>query len=291
MNQVISLRDDFGVQIVNFDFNAPRAGAILVSHLRDAHLVVLRGPEISPEMQVRITHFFGDPVSHEFNAYGSPRRAASRVAGNPELYYLSNLGDDGRPNGKFPDVGTHSFHHDTSWRANVGFATLLYAIEVPAEGGFTVFSDMHAVLRAMPKALRDPVRGRFAEHSLEHSRNRYHPDQPFTEQHRRSTPPAPHPILCVHPENNRPAVYLGDHARTIHGISEEEGQALITDINEFAARNEFVFAHTWEVNDLLIWDNRSVLHRATEYDTLNSRRVLRRSTTASTGPLTAYTAT
>ena len=85
-------------------------------------------------------------------------------------------------------------------------------------------------------------------------------------------------MVRTHPDTGRPSLYLGDHAESVGGMEFETGRALIEELNALAVRPEFVYTHRWRAHDLIVWDNRCVLHRSSSYDTATERRVLRRLT-------------
>ena len=91
-------------------------------------------------------------------------------------------------------------------------------------------------------------------------------------------PPVAHPIVRVHPETGRKAIYLGDHAESIEGMPYEEGRQLIEELNVVATPSHLVYSHGWKPGECLVWDNRSTLHRATGFDTARHKRVMRRCT-------------
>jgi taurine dioxygenase len=100
----------------------------------------------------------------------------------------------------------------------------------------------------------------------------------MTEQQRNAVPPVDHPIVRTHPETGRKCLFLGDHAEHVPGMDYDDGRALIEELNALAIHPDLVYEHRWAPGELLVWDNRSVLHRATSYDPATQRRVIRRCT-------------
>jgi taurine dioxygenase len=198
--------------------------------------------------------------------------------GFPELYFLSNLDENGTPSGKHPDRGTLAWHTDGSWRRVTGQATLLYAVEVPEEGGETHFCDMYGACEALSDDLRQRLAGMRAIHNLDFSRSRRHAEDPMTDEQKRAVPPVAHPIIRTHPETGRKSLFLGDHAETIADFDYQEGRELVEAVNAMAIRPELTYRHRWQARDLVIWDNRCLMHRATAYDAVRERRVMRRCT-------------
>ncbi len=235
------------------------------------HKVLLfNAPDLSPARHVAFARRFGEVQVHVMNQYHSDDF--------PEIYRLSNLDANGNPNGRHPDRGTMCWHTDGSWQRVTGQATILYAEVATAEGGETHLCDMAgAYERLSPewKARLAPLR---AVHNLDFSRTRRHGDDPLTDEQRRARPPVDHPVIRTHAETGCKVVFLGDHAESIIGMDYDEGRALIEEVNAMIIHDDLVYRHRWSPGQLIAWDNRSVLHRATPYDPATQRRVIRRCT-------------
>ena len=100
----------------------------------------------------------------------------------------------------------------------------------------------------------------------------------MTEAQKDEAPPVDHPVIRTHPDTRRKCLFLGDHAETIAGMDHAEGRALVEEVNAQAVRSEITYCHRWRPRDLIIWDNRCLMHRATSYDSARQRRVMRRCT-------------
>ena len=268
-----------GAEIAGFDFGAPmsdeRFAAIHTAFL-ERQVLVFEGNEVPPEGQVEFARRFGEVQVHVMNQY--------HADGHPELYRLSNLDADGRPSGRHPDRGTLAWHTDGSWQARTGLATMMYAVEIPGRGGETHFCDMYSALERLPPQTRARIDDLRAVHNLDFSRSRRHGDEPMTEEQRRQVPPVAHPIVRTHPETGRDCLFLGDHAESVEGMDYAAGRALVDELNATAARLGTVYRHRWRPRQLVVWDNRCLMHRATAYDTANERRVIRRCTVVGDAP-------
>lgn len=236
----------------------------------DRQLLLFRDQHLPPASQVALGQRFGEVQVHVMNQY--------HADGFPELYFLSNLDHKGEPGGKHPDKGTLAWHTDGSWRRVTGQATFLYSVEAPKEGGETHFCDMYAAYEALSDVMKQRLEGTRAVHNLDFSRSRRHAEDPMTDAQKRAAPPVDHPVVRTHPETGRKCIFLGDHAETITGLDYEEGRGLVEEINTQAVRPEFTYCHQWRPRDLVIWDNRCLMHRATSYDSARERRVMRRCT-------------
>jgi len=235
------------------------------------HQVLLFGTQdLPPGRQVEFARHFGEVQIHVMNQY--------HVEGYPELYFLSNLDETGNPTGRHPDKGTLAWHTDGSWRRVTGQATIIYSEIVPEKGGETHFCDMYAAYdRLSPEWKRRIARLRVV-HNLDFSRTRRHGEDPMTEAQRREVPPVDHPIVRTHPETGRKCIFLGDHAEYIVGMGYEEGRALIEELNAMVVHSDLTYEHHWSPGQLIVWDNRCLMHRATDYDPAVQRRVVRRCT-------------
>jgi len=226
--------------------------------------------DLAPERQVALARRFGEVQVHVMNQY--------HADGYPELYRLSNLDENGRPSGRHPDKGTLAWHTDGSWQRVTGQATIIYGEVMPEQGGETHFCDMYGAYERLDEAWKRRIAGLRAVHNLDFSRKRRHGEDPLTEAQRRARPPVDHPVVRTHPDTGRKCLYLGDHAETIVGMPYEEGRLLIEELNALAVHADLTYEHRWRARELLIWDNRCVMHRATPYDAATQARVIRRAT-------------
>ena len=226
--------------------------------------------DLSPARQVALARHFGEVQVHVMNQY--------HADGFPELYRLSNLDEHGRPNGRHPDKGTLAWHTDGSWKPVTGQATIIYGEVVPEVGGETHFCDMYGAYDRLDAAWKARIANLRAVHNLDFSRTRRHGEDPMTEEQKRATPPVDHPVVRTHPETGRKCLFLGDHAEYILGMPYDEGRALIEELNALAVHADLTYEHRWSQGQLIVWDNRCLMHRATDYDPATQRRVVRRCT-------------
>jgi taurine dioxygenase len=226
--------------------------------------------DVPPERQVALARRFGEVQIHVMNQY--------HADGYPELYRLSNLDAHGKPNGRHPDKGTLAWHTDGSWRRRTGQATIIYGEVMPRRGGETHFCDMYGAYERLDSAWKQRIANLRAVHNLDFSRNRRHGEDPMTDEQRRATPPVDHPVVRTHPQTKRKCLFLGDHAESIVGMPYDEGRALIDELNALAPHPDLTYEHRWQPGQLLVWDNRCTMHRATPYDPVSEGRVIRRCT-------------
>jgi len=242
-----------------------------VYHALLRYQVLLFGPlDLPPGRQVEFARRFGEVQVHVMNQY--------HADAHPELYRLSNLDERGEPNGKHPDKGTLAWHTDGSWQRRTGQVTIIYGEVVPEQGGETHFCDMYGAYERLSPVWKERIAGLRAVHNLDFSRTRRHGDQPMTAEQRAAVPPVDQPIVRTHPDTGRKCLYLGDHAEYIQGMDYDAGRALIDELNTLAVHPDLTYEHRWVPGQLIVWDNRCVMHRATEYNPATQRRVVRRCT-------------
>ena len=175
-------------------------------------------------------------------------------------------------------LGNQLWHSDASFRPISGALSMLYAHVVPAKGGDTEFADLRAAYDDLDADTKRRIDGLVAEHSIFHSRGQLGHTE-YTDAERRSLPAVRHPLVRTHPGSKRKTLYLGSHASHIAGWPMPEGRLLLRDLTDHATQRRFVYAHTWKVGDLVVWDNRCTLHRGRPFDDANEKRDLRRVTT------------
>ena len=168
------------------------------------------------------------------------------------------------------------WHSDSSFKEPSAKYSLLLACVVTENEGETEFADMRAAYDALSDANVAEIETLIAEHSAFHSRTQLD-DSQYTEAELALYPPVRWPIVREHPGSKRKALYIGVHAERILDRPVPEGRLLLAELLEHATQREFVYRHKWRPGDLVIWDNRAVLHRGRRYD-LSQRRELRRST-------------
>lgn len=267
------LAPSLGAEVSGFDLSGglddELFGALYQAFLR--YQVLLFPPQdLPPRRQVEFARRFGEVQVHVMNQY--------HADGYPELYRLSNLDASGKPTGHHPDKGTLAWHTDGSWQRVTGQATIIYGEVMPQSGGETHFCDMYGAYERLDASWKARIAGLRAVHNLDFSRTRRHGEDPLTEAQRLAKPPVDHPVVRTHPETGRKCLYLGDHAEYIQGMPYDEGRALIEQLNALAVHADLTYEHRWKPRELLVWDNRCVMHRATPYDAATEGRVIRRCT-------------
>ncbi|MEI6768690.1 MAG: TauD/TfdA family dioxygenase [Betaproteobacteria bacterium] len=168
------------------------------------------------------------------------------------------------------------WHSDSSFMSPRAAYSMLHALVIPSEGGNTEFCDLRAAYDALPLDLKEEIQDLSAEHYALHTRLLLG-DDAYTDEQKKAIEPAVWPLVSVHPGSKRQVLFVGVHAHKIMGWPIAEARIFLSDLLEHATQRSFVYAHQWQVGDLVMWDNRSTLHRGRRYD-LNQRRELRRTT-------------
>ncbi len=281
---VASVRGDFVARVSGSDLSkALDDGAF--GQVLDAfhHYAVLVFPEqrISDDQQIAFSERFG-PLEVSIRK-DRPRRIA-----NPRVSDISNV--DERDRVFDPDderaiynAGNRLWHSDSSFKRVPAMASLLSAREVPPEGGETEYADLRAAWDALPADRKRGLDELVAEHSFVYSRGLIGYDQ-FTDAERAEVPPVPQAVVRTHPATGRKSLYVGSHASHLIGRPVEESRALLRELLDFATQPQFVYRHAWRQHDLVMWDNRCVLHRGRPWDERRYRRVMHRTTVAGAGP-------
>ncbi len=275
------LNGDFGVEALDIDISRPLAPAVAAA-LRQAfdqhRVLVIRGQSLSPEAHIAFSRNFGELEIHVLNEY--------HKAAHPEIFELSNIGPDGKPNAVHPDRGTLFWHTDASFQAKPALATILYAEQVPSNGGHTMFADMIGAYEALGRAEQQRYLGLRVRHDLHISRRKAgYPG--MTEAQRRQAPPVAHPLVRLHEPTGRKAIYLGSHGQEFLDMDEVESRGLMERVMNHCTEPRFIYEHVWKAGDLVMWDNRATVHRGTEYDTALEPRVVRRTVIKGTQPVAA----
>ena len=286
MLNITPLQPLFAARIEGIDA-AREVPAPVMAALRDAlhryAVLVLPGQRLDDAAQIAFSQGFGALEMTRPGALG----AGSAVI------VLSNLGPNGEivaPSDKqvLNNKANRIWHHDSSFKPIPARASLLSARQIPSAGGNTEFAFMRGAFAALDTAEQARLRGMVALHDFGWSRSRVDPAL-VTEAEKTQHPPVRQAVVL---EENPygPALYLGAHARSIDGMGEAESRVLIDRLMAHATEDRFIYSHRWTPGDLLIWDNRAVLHRATPFASTTERRHMVRTTVAGQRPTIAAAA-
>lgn len=278
------LHPRFGAEILGLDLAHPVSNADFAFVRRtfaEAGVALIRGQEhISPEDHIAFSRRFGPLEEHVLTQFLLP--------GHPEIFVVSNIVEDGRHIGAHG--GATEYHSDLAYLAEPSLGSVFRCIECPPEGGETAFVSMAAAYDALPDALRQKLNGLYAayDYAWSYDRRMAKIRGPLTPEQRAKTPVVNHPAIRAHPETGRPALFLSDvWIHHFEGMDEAESQALLAEIMEIAKAPEMEYRHRWRPGDIVLWDNRSTMHRVCPYDAENSRRLMHRTTITGEPPIPA----
>jgi len=273
--QVAPLSPALGAEIAGLDLARPvdEATARLLREAWRRHLVlVVRGlADLSAEAQMRFCRIFG-----EIGARARPAETRHEPEGAPAgMMYVSNLKQDGRYIGSLPD-GEMQFHIDQCYTASPAIGGCLYAIEIPHRGGDTMFGNLIRAWETLPEDLKRAVRDRRAVHVFDHAA--YGAQSRDANRPSAGLPSACYPIVATHPDSGAELLYVNRlMTAAIEGIEPSESDEILARLFDHQERHELLYTHRWRVGDLLLWDNRAVIHARTDFDPAE-RRHLRRFT-------------
>jgi taurine dioxygenase len=258
LDALVRLSSAGGVAITGIDLARPlsreRKDAIVAALL--AHqIVVFPDQSVTREQQFAFAANFGEVEAHGAHRSGAKRYAVAHV--------LSNLDADGKPAFKFSRAANYHWHTDKPYHPAPPLSTTLYAVELPPRGGDTEFANMALAYAALTQATKRRIAGLRVV---------------FRPAFDPSGATVDHPLVRTHPDTGTKSLYLGNHSTHILGMPEAEGAALLGELLDRATQPQFVYAHRWRVGDLVMWDNRCLLHRAVaNYEMEKYRRVMHRS--------------
>ncbi len=274
--ELIDLSAHIGTEVRGVDLSQPLSDedfARLRQTWLDRSLLLFRGQTLQPDDLVAFSKRFGE--LEEPPASERSERDDAGMTGRPEVWLISNVVENGKPIGSL-GAGEAEWHTDMSYIDTPPTASVLYAREIPPAGGNTSFASMYAAWSEMPSPMKGQVEGRTAHHDSSYTSAGELRKGAAEVTDVRAAPGASHPIGRRVPDTDRRALFLGRRTNGyIEGLDVAESEKLLDDLWAFCTRPDFVYEHVWQVGDLLIWDNRSAIHRREAFDN-SARRIMMR---------------
>src|SRR4051794_15707121 len=274
MTQIRNLDAPLGAEVSGIDLSKPVAlGDVkaIEDVWRDRFVVVFHGQKLSDPQLIAFSENFGELDPPGPNPYGEPFNKD-----HPELNVISNIVENGKPIGNLGD-GEAVWHADMTYVEVPPKAAMLHSLEVPPTGGNTYFANMFAAYETLPADLKKAAQGRIAVHDASTNsagmlRKGY---KQVTDI--REVVGAHHPLVRTEPKSGRKALFVGRRPNSyVIGLEVAASEALLDALWAHATQPRFAMCHEWKVDDLLMWNNLSVLHRRDPFDP-KSRRVMHRS--------------
>ncbi len=279
--KVTTLHPAFGLKIedVNVKSLSHAERDEIIKAGNTAGIVHIPGQSLSEQEQLDFTSIFGRIRILRVNRARDSKRP-------PGIVEISNIDAEGKIVPPSNDMlrfskGNMMWHSDYSYTADWAAQSILYALEAVRKGGETEWASTEAAYDALPQTEKDRLGMLTATHDRFHSRIKSGFTD-FTEEDYKLTPPVPHPLVTTHPVTGRKSLLLGSHVSAIDGMTEAEAEALVAELTEFCEQPQFVYAHSWTPGDIIVWDNRSTLHRGRPANP-TERRVMRRTAVFSPG--------
>ena len=271
--QLSPLTSFMGAEIRNVDLGASiddaQFGQIRRA-LAEHSVLLFRDQEMTPESHIAFSRRFGELEDHVLKDFC--------LDGHPEIFVVSNIIENEKHIGAYG--GSKSYHSDLAYIPEPSMGSIFRCLECPEGEGETEFASLFAAYDALPAEKRDWLAEQSAvyDYVWDYARRQSH-RPPLSAEQIQNTPPVTHPCVRSHPETGRRTLFLSPvWVRKFEGMSEEESQPILKELTDFATGPDFTYRHSWRPGDVLIWDNRSTLHKACPFDETNARRLMHRTT-------------
>lgn len=254
--EISHISPDTGSEIVGVDLREPLAPELLgrlKEEFAQRAVLVFRGQKLSPQAFLEAGRQFGDILPQQVARFTLPEV--------PLVGFISSEDTD-KPGGTRLVRG-EQFHTDHSNFYAPPIATVLKAVTLPSKGGDTRFVNMHASYDDLPDDFKQKIEGLRALHVFKSSRSPRKKVE-LTEEEKKHLPQAIQPLVLVHPQNGRKAAYLNTaHIERIIDMDDDEAFGLIKQLMDHSTQSKYEYRHVWQPDDMVMWDNRSVMHSAT----------------------------
>ncbi len=265
------LHPKFGISIENIKITKlnEEQKFQLINLFEQYSLIIIRNQNIKNEDQINFTKIFGKLEITKPGTLGS----------NSNLVILTNLDEFGNVvdtshKQSKNDKANQQWHSDSSFKIIPAQASILSGKQIPSEGGNTEFVSMRVVYENLDQELKDKINNLKAIHHFAHSRSKIDKNLVSKIEYEKF-PPVIQPLIKINPKNKKRALYFGSHTVHIKDMQPNESVNLLNYLNEFATEDRFIYSHKWKKNDLLIWDNRAIIHRGKNYNPKQARYLVR----------------
>tara|TARA_B110000444_G_scaffold41896_1_gene37901 strand:+ start:7337 stop:8212 length:876 start_codon:yes stop_codon:yes gene_type:complete len=276
-----NLHNDFGARVLNCDVSSALdedSIRTILKAIDDFSLIIFPNQSLSDESHLKFTGMLGAP---EPNHVAQGRDGVINYFGT-----IGNVQTDGTIQGnahkqtKFL-TGNNMWHTDSSFRQVPSFVSIMMAYEVPEEGGETQFVSARSAYERLSEDMKEKIDPLEVIHDYVFSRSKVVDVDP---KHAASLPPITQRLVRKNPNTGAKSFYIGSHAKEIAGWDYDESRSLLDELLAQTTVDEHIYTHKWQTGDLVIWDNRCILHRGTGYDADKYRRFMRQTRVAGLGP-------
>ena len=262
--KVLKVHKHIGAIIKHVDITKPMSKEVIEQIKKAFHkhsVIIFKNQNLTPNKHILFTKIFGELDIHPLNQF--------HLRNFPEILVLSNVKDSNNQPIGLEDAGQY-WHTDVSFTAKPSLGSMLHAKKIPPAGGDTLFSSQYAAWEKLSNDWKEKLSKLRALHGL----NEYTAPK-WTKEQLSKVKLVDHPLIRVHPETNKKAIYAGKFAIKIKGKEREDSKKIIEYLYHHCSKKEFIYRHKWEKNDLVLWDNRCVLHHATMFDKKYTRHMHR----------------
>ena len=266
-----SLKAPFGAESNSIDLSQP-LDEMAITAIRKTFLqygaLLFRNQTVDDESLVAFASIFGRLEQHLIENDDGELMTP--------VHNITNFDAAGKPSAR-PYINTNYFWHtDKSYLATPSLATMMHPVELPVSGGDTQLAHMGLAYAGLPDVTQEKIAQLNSIHSLEFMRHSLDNPAP-TESQIENAPPVVHPLVRPHPQTGQKCLYIGMYASHIEGLDLAEGRLILARLQEQSTQPPFVYNHEWRKGDILIWDNRCLMHRGiANYDMSRERRVMKR---------------
>ena len=271
-SEVIPSGKACGAEIRGIDLNNLDAQSFsVIQKAIDEHLVLLfRGQRLDNEHLIKLGKHFGEFEPPGMSIIGKPY-----IDAYPDILVISNIVENGQPQGNL-GAGEASWHTDMSYRDTPISYAILNAVELPPSGGDTYFSNQYLAYETLRGNLKQELAGKFINHDETYNSAGQIRKGFKVVTDVREAPGARHPIFRVHPRTGKKALYLGRRFNAyVIGLPVEESERLLNQLWAHASQPQFVWSQEWQMGDVLVWDNRCLVHRRDAFDPTTRRKLHR----------------
>ena len=251
----------FAAEIKDFSLNSYEESDLkqIIKSLKKFSVLVFRNQEIDNETQIQFSENLGPLETTKVGTDGA----------GTKLVFLTNMDSKGEilpvsSKAILNNRANQLWHSDSSFKQVPARATVLRAVKIPPDQGATEYISLRALYQSLSEASKAQISNKWGIHDYSNSRSKIDPEL-VTEEEKRALPPVRQPLVLNH-ESYGKSLYIGAHLASIEGYSKENAKALIQQLTENTKNQTFIYRHHWQVNDVVIWDNLSVMHRATPFE-------------------------